>query len=200
MLLLERRAGVKGGFAAAQRSSTLDARDAFKHHNPSDQGRQNDRSKVSVMSSDTCRLLASFGVTTRSGSSAFRRLVLRQIGLVDLGLLLGKRGEATDASESGPGGRSSPPAAAKPIPARSRSPAAPRSSPSSIADATASAAPPTCNASAVKPAHSHSRRAGFCSGRSAAIVDLRRYGLAAAGRLLRRGSGTPSSATSLIFG
>jgi hypothetical protein len=33
MLLLERRAGVKGGFAAAQRSSTLNGREEFKHHN-----------------------------------------------------------------------------------------------------------------------------------------------------------------------
>jgi len=35
----ERIADVKGGYAAAQRSQTLDVRDAFGTHNPSDQGR-----------------------------------------------------------------------------------------------------------------------------------------------------------------
>jgi len=49
----ERIADVKGGYAAAQRSQTLDVRDAFGTHNPSDQGRPRGGLKVSAITPNT---------------------------------------------------------------------------------------------------------------------------------------------------
>ncbi len=61
-LFFERNESVKGGgFAAAQRF-TLDALIAFKHDNPSDQGRADQQANVSTMSPNSAM---SQGYTSR---------------------------------------------------------------------------------------------------------------------------------------
>ena len=157
---------------------------------------------VATLVSSSIGFFASFGVTTRSGSSVSVGVSFGRSVSLTSAFCSASAGEATDASVSGPGGRSV-------ASCRRRG----SSRPISIAGA------PRASSSIIglqmrhrqrraaemerergEPAQSHSRREGWCLGVEVRHLDQPSQGFAAAAAAgCDAASGTPSSATSLIF-
>ena len=159
---------------------------------------------AAIFGSSSFGLLESFGVTTRSGSSASVGVSFGSSVSLTSAFCSASAGEATDASVSGPGGRSVGSRLRRgQFAGRSRSQARrARRRHRRSADARSPAPRRRGEARARQmPAKIHSRRDGFCSVSRSDITIVRRSGLrsfwrAGAGAAA---SGTPSSATSLIF-
>ena len=146
----------------------------------------------------------SFGVTTRSGSSVSVGMSFGRSVSLTSAFCSASAGEATDASASGPGGRSvASSVRRRQSPGRSRSPARPANrrhrrsadarTPARRRRHAARAPPPLRKSTAA------AKVSARCRGRTSSIAPALRVSGSQAPRGDRAASGTPSSATSLIL-